>query len=121
MRIKLDENLPARLVPLLNALGHDAHTVYQEGLSGRDDRTVCTPRRMKSDSWSRRTSTSPTPAATHPGTHHGLLLIRLRDPGREALTHRIRGLFENERVEARTGCIVVATDRKLRIRRSPAD
>jgi predicted nuclease of predicted toxin-antitoxin system len=54
-----------------------------------------------------------------PGAHHGLLLVRLRDPGRKALLHHIRGLFENERVEDWAGCLVVATDRKLRIRRPP--
>jgi len=37
MRIKLDENIPARLVPLLMDLGHDVDTVIGEKLVGRDD------------------------------------------------------------------------------------
>jgi hypothetical protein len=32
MKIKLDENLPFRLVTLLKDLGHDAHTVHEERL-----------------------------------------------------------------------------------------
>ena len=51
-----------------------------------------------------------------PGTHHGLLLVRLRVPGRRALTERVRALFTQERVEDWKGCLVVATDVKLRIR-----
>ena len=51
-----------------------------------------------------------------PGTHHGLLVIRLRAPGRRALTARVRALFTQERVEDWKGCFVVATDVKLRIR-----
>ena len=40
MRIKLDENLPAGLVPLLAALGHEVDTVPAEGLGGQDDDVV---------------------------------------------------------------------------------
>lgn len=37
MRLKLDENLPARLVPILVELGHDVDTVVREGLKGAKD------------------------------------------------------------------------------------
>lgn len=37
MKVKLDENLSARLVRVLAELGHDADTVPQEGLAGRPD------------------------------------------------------------------------------------
>jgi predicted nuclease of predicted toxin-antitoxin system len=40
VRIKLDENLPAALVPLLAALGHDVDTVPAEGIAGEDDGVV---------------------------------------------------------------------------------
>jgi predicted nuclease of predicted toxin-antitoxin system len=52
-----------------------------------------------------------------PGKHHGLLLVRLRSPGRSALTRKIRKLFETEDVSALQRCFVVLTDRKMRIRR----
>ena len=54
MNIKLDENLPERLVAELSALGHDVDTVRTERLAGRDDTEP------QSDSWSRRIWTSPT-------------------------------------------------------------
>jgi len=37
VKIKLDENLPERLVSELRALGHDIDTVRSEHLAGRDD------------------------------------------------------------------------------------
>jgi predicted nuclease of predicted toxin-antitoxin system len=37
MRIKIDENLPARLADALQAHGHDVDTVTGEGLTGCDD------------------------------------------------------------------------------------
>ena len=40
MKIKLDENFDARLVPLLSADGHDVDTVRSEGLSGKDDEAI---------------------------------------------------------------------------------
>ena len=40
MKIKLDENLPARLVPLLVKLGHQVDTVSDEGLTGKPDSDV---------------------------------------------------------------------------------
>ena len=40
MNIKLDENLPERLVLALRAFGHDVDTVRTERLIGRDDTDV---------------------------------------------------------------------------------
>ncbi|MGB2603953.1 MAG: DUF5615 family PIN-like protein [Candidatus Sulfotelmatobacter sp.] len=40
MRFKLDENLPRELADDLARLGHDADSVYSEGLAGADDATV---------------------------------------------------------------------------------
>ena len=40
MKIKLDENLPERLVPSLSAFGHDIDTVRTERLNGQTDPNV---------------------------------------------------------------------------------
>jgi Domain of unknown function (DUF5615) len=42
VKIKLDENLPIQLVPLLTDLGHDVETVPDEQIAGRDDHVVWT-------------------------------------------------------------------------------
>ena len=40
MKVKLDENLPESLLPILGELGHDVDNVRVEGLSGRADADV---------------------------------------------------------------------------------
>ena len=40
MKLKLDENLDLRLVPLFAEGGHDVSTVKQQGLSGAPDEEV---------------------------------------------------------------------------------
>jgi len=40
VKIKLDENLPLRLVPILSRLGHETDTIPQEGFAGQDDADV---------------------------------------------------------------------------------
>jgi predicted nuclease of predicted toxin-antitoxin system len=40
MKIKLDENMPAALAEHLRVLGHDVHTVPDEGLAGAVDPEV---------------------------------------------------------------------------------
>ena len=52
-----------------------------------------------------------------PGAHHGLLLVRLRNPSAAALGFRIQTIFENEDIASWQRCFVVVTDRKTRVRR----
>jgi hypothetical protein len=54
-----------------------------------------------------------------PGTHAGLLLVRLARPGRNALFERIVSVFQTENVDEWKECLVVVTDRKIRVRRPP--
>jgi predicted nuclease of predicted toxin-antitoxin system len=117
MRIKLDENMPARLVAVLGALGHDVDTVPSEGLAGRDDDQVwLAAQNAKRFLITQDLDFSDIRQFT-PGTHHGLLLVRLRQPGREAVASRVAALFERENAEDWLRCLVVFTDHKLRIRR----
>ncbi|MDP6524555.1 MAG: DUF5615 family PIN-like protein [Kiritimatiellia bacterium] len=117
MRIKLDENIPASLQGVIASRGHDVDTVLSEGIAGQDDNVV----------WEHTTEAGRFLITQDldfsdirrftPGTHHGILLVRLRDPGFHALKARIAGLFQMENVDAWLGCLVVATDTKLRVRR----
>jgi predicted nuclease of predicted toxin-antitoxin system len=118
MKVKLDENIPIRVADVLTPLGYEVDTVASEGLSGKPD----------ADVWG---------AACHhdrflitqdmdfsdvrqfkPGTHPGLLLVRLRQPGANLLVSRIQAIAEGEGLDSFARCFVVLTDRKLRIRRS---
>lgn len=119
MTVKLDENLPARLVARLGHLGHDVDTVPEERLAGRDDATVWRATQTAGRFFITQDLDFADQRRYAPGTHRGLLLVRLASPGRASLTARIAGLFETEDIEAWTGCVVVATDTKVRIKRPP--
>ena len=117
MTIKLDENLPERLVAELSALGHDVDTVRAEQLAGRDDNDVWRGAQSAHRFLITQDLDFSDVRRYAPGTHAGLLLVRLAQPGRDALLARVAMLFATEPVHQWRGCLVVATDHKVRVKR----
>jgi predicted nuclease of predicted toxin-antitoxin system len=117
MRVKLDENLPSSLVEVLARLGHDADTVPQEGLQGAPDTDVWAAAQTAERCLITQDLDFSDVRQFAPGTHHGLLLVRLANPSRRALMTYIESLFRAEDVERWARCFVVATDTKIRVRR----
>lgn len=115
MKIKLDENLPLQLASLLEELGHDAHTVHDERLIGHEDRQIWDAAQKESRFLITQDMDFSNSQKFVPGSHHGLLLIRLRSPNRRNLVGRIVELFQKESVGEWSGCFVVATERKIRV------
>jgi hypothetical protein len=118
VKIKLDENMPHRLVRFLTKLGHDVDTVFDERLVGRDDEVVWNAAQADGRFLITQDLDFSDARKYVPGTHHGLLLVRLPQPGREALFQRLSTLFLTEDVGTWTGCIVSATANKVRVRRA---
>ena len=54
-----------------------------------------------------------------PGTHHGIVLVRLHAPSRSRLAERLDEVFQREAVNEWPRCFVVVTDQKIRGRRPP--
>ena len=117
MRIKLDENLPYDLIPVLTALGHNVHTVIQEGLQGSQDAKLWQLAQSEERFLITQDLDFSDIRQFLPGTHTGILLIRLRNPSRSALVRRVEWLFREEDVLSWLSCLVIATDHKVRIRR----
>ena len=117
MKVKLDENLPARLARILAQLGHETDTVPQEGLAGRRDDEIWAAAQAAESFLITQDLDFADLRRFAPGTHHGLLLLRLRAPGREALFRRIQALFQTEPVETWKRAFVVVMDHKVRVRR----
>lgn len=117
MKIKLDENLPDRLVSGLQELGHNVDTIRSEELAGRDDDEVWRAAQAAHRFLITQDLDFSDMRRYTPGTHGGLLLIRLAHPGRDALVARVSMLFATEAVEQWEGCLVVATDSKVRVKR----
>ena len=117
MKIKLDENLPERLVSELEALGHDVDTVPSEHLAGRDDNEVWHAAQAVNRFLITQDLDFSDVRRFTPGTHAGLLLVRMAQPGRNALASRVAMLFATEHVDEWRACLVVATEHKVRVRR----
>jgi predicted nuclease of predicted toxin-antitoxin system len=117
VKLKLDENLPRRLVDFLATLGHDVDTVPEERLAGRDDGVVWNAAQEAGRFLITQDLDFSDARKYAPGTHHGLLLVRLNQPGREALFERVSSLFAFEDVESWKGALVSATARKVRVKR----
>lgn len=89
MKVKLDENIPVRLADELGVLGHEVHTVASEGLKGRPDTDVWSAARGEGRFLITQDLDFSDVQQFKPGTHPGLLLVRLREPGAKALLSRI--------------------------------
>ena len=117
MKIKLDENLPNRLVSVLSDFGHDVDTVRSEQLAGCDDHAVWNGAQSAGRFLITQDLDFSDVRRYVPGTHAGLLLVRLAKPGRDVLLERVSMRFATEPVDDWRGCLIVATDRKVRVKR----
>ena len=115
MKIKLDENLPLRLATLLKDIGHDAHTLHEERLIGHADKEVWDAAQKESRFLITQDLDFSDSRKFAPGSHHGILLIRLHSPNRRNLVGRIVELFQEENVSEWARCFIVATERKIRV------
>ena len=117
MRVKLDENLPASLLGLLRDRGLSVDTVAEEGLTGcadsavlsaatSEDRMVITLDRGFGDI-----------RQYPPGTHGGIVVLRLRSDGADAVRDAVESLLNHHDLADLIGAITVVHDDTLRIRR----
>jgi len=118
MRIKLDENLPVRLAAILTNLGHDVHTIAEENLSGRSDREVWKAAQQDGRFLITQDLDFSDLRQFAPGTHCGILLVRLHSPDRQSLIMRVAEIFQQEDVSRWERCFVVVTERKTRVLRA---
>lgn len=116
MQIKLDENLPVELAVTLRQLGHDVETVPEENLGGADDGLVWQVAQAENRFLITQDLDFSNVHQFKPGTHHGILLLRLNNPTRRQLIQKVEAIFISEVVVQWSGCLVVATDRKIRIK-----
>jgi len=117
MKIKLDENLPDEIANQLAARGHDVHTVPQESLSGRTDDVVFAAACAEGRLFFTQDLDFSDVRVFRPGTHPGIVLIRLKEPSRRKLVLRVQQILQSEDITSWAKCFVVISDHKLRIRR----
>jgi predicted nuclease of predicted toxin-antitoxin system len=117
MKVKLGENLPVELVDLLAAQCHDVQTVPGEALAGRPDGVIFRASLSEGRLLMTQDLDFSDVRRLKPGTHPGIVLIRLREPSRRRLVERVRKVLAADSTDTWARCFVVISDRKLRIRR----
>ena len=117
MKIKLDENLPTELGELLSRLGHSVDTVHDEGLCGHSDSDVWRAAQAEERFLITQDLDFSDARRYRPGTHSGILLVRLREPTRRRLLDRLAGAFQANDIRSWQGCLVVLSESRIRVRR----
>lgn len=117
MRFKLDENIDVRAGAALSGAGHDVATVAGQDLGGAtdpviaeavgaEDRILVTLDRGFADL-----------RAYPPGSHPGIVVLRLRLHGLASVAPALELLAAYEGLAGIGGCIVIVSDAGVRVRR----
>lgn len=115
MKLKLDENPPESLLADLSALGHDVDNVRSEGLAGKTDTSVWKAAQHAGRVLITQDLDFSDIRKFAPGTHCGLTIVRLHQPGRTALARRIKQVFASEPTQTWERNFVLITDLKIRV------
>ena len=86
MKVKLDENISSRLIEVLRLQGHEVDTVSDEGLTGSADADVWRTAQAEQRFLITQDMDFSDVRVFAPGTHAGLLVVRLREPGGNSST-----------------------------------
>ena len=117
MKVKLDENLPHSLINVLTSAGHDTDSVADEGLTGADDQTVFVSARNAGRLLVTLDRGFGDIRRYEPGTHAGIVVLRLPDESAAAVVGAIRRLMAQHSLEDLFGAIAIVEPARLRIRR----
>jgi predicted nuclease of predicted toxin-antitoxin system len=118
VKIKLSENLGTTHADLLNSVGHEAHRVYEQGLSGEKDNTVWEHVCRTGQFFITMDMDFSDVRKYPPGSHAGILLLRPRSKSRSAALEVLRRVLSERDLESFSGCLAVADLRRTRLRRS---
>lgn len=115
MKLKLDENLPESLLSELSALNHDVDNVRAENLTGKTDNSIWDAAQKAGRILITQDLDFSDVRKFAPGTHCGLIIVRLRQPGRTALARRIKEAFASEPTQTWERNFALITDVKIRV------
>lgn len=120
MKIKVDENVALSAATRLAELGHDVHTVRDEGLTGCPDAQVWQVAQDEGRFLVTQDLDFSDQRRFAAGSHAGVLLIRLPDGEQWRVADYLTAWFSTADAETWGRCFVVATPTKVRVRRPPA-
>jgi predicted nuclease of predicted toxin-antitoxin system len=85
VKIKFDENIPVSVVQVLASHGHDVHSVWDEGLVGRRDQEIWVRCQQEERLLITQDLDFVDLRKFQPGSHFGIILVRIQHPGRVEL------------------------------------
>ena len=118
MKVKLDENVTTAAVMLLADHGHDVDTVPSERLTGAADAVVMEACRSDGRMLVTFDVGFGDVRAYPPGSHHGIVLIRITDQRPDNTLDVLRRFLAQHSLDDLAGTLVVVSDTRVRIRRT---
>jgi predicted nuclease of predicted toxin-antitoxin system len=119
MKVKLDENLPVRAAAQLRVMGFDVDTVHDEGLVGQLDEAVWQAAQHEGRFLVTQDLDFSDTRKFAPGSHHGILLVRLPDSEQWRVADYLAAWFADPCIVDWPRSVVVATPHKVRVLRPP--
>jgi len=118
-RVKVDEDLPRQIAEMLNARGHNATTVLEQGWQGAPDDVLW--ERVQEERRFLMTADKGFADLRRqvPGMHAGVILLRSEEESRSAYVELAALAIKRLELDDIRGAIVVVTSRGIRIRRAP--
>ena len=116
MRFKLDENLPVEVARLFTKAGHSASTAVEQGLGGASDQTI--PERCAADGLVLVTLDLGFAdiGAYPPSNYAGLIVLRLKQQDRQAVTSVVSRLISLIGEEELSRRLWIVDESRIRIR-----
>lgn len=115
--VKLDENVTVIAKELFAVAGYDVDSIPEEGLTGAADERVLSAC-VREGRWLVTFDVGLGDLRTHPpGSHPGILLLRLRDQQPDSTLNVLRRVIAEHDLSRLTGALVVVSEDSVRIRR----
>ena len=116
MRFKVDENLPDDIAETLQARGHDAETVYGEGLRGKDDLTIAEQCQHEERAIVTLDLDFANITVYPPEEYPGLIVLRVADQSRVHVLRVFTHILDLIDQEPLSGHLWIVEDHQVRIR-----
>ena len=117
MRFKVDERLHVEVVDLLRGQGHDALTVFDQGLRGRGGHDIADMCRSENRVLLSLDLDFSNILMFPPENYPGLIVLRLHKKSRAAVRHVVTRVMDHLNKEPLAGRLWIVDEHRIRIHR----
>lgn len=116
MKFKIDENLPLEVGEILNVAGHDASTVFGEGLAGASDSYLMSVCRSENRALVTLDNDFCNMLVYPPSQQAGIVVIRSGDQSKPALLHLMKRVVSALERQSPEGELWIVEANRIRVR-----